>query len=65
MKSIAINSIALAGFTKTFAYRMLRSIRSGVVVVSSNTNLYSVIPNFDFASAKITSAALDRDWETS
>ncbi len=44
MKSRAINSIALAGFKKIFAYKMFLSTKSGVVVVSSNTTLKSVRP---------------------
>ena len=45
LKSIAIYSIALAGFKKIFAYIMFLSINSGVVVDSSNTTLKSVKPN--------------------
>ena len=40
-------SIALAGLMKILAYMTLRSIKSAVVVVSSRTSLYSVIPSPD------------------
>ena len=44
IKSRAINSIALAGFKKIFAYKIFLSTKSGVVVVSSKITLKSVKP---------------------
>ena len=57
-ESMTINSIALAGLTKTFAYIIFLSTKSAVVVVSSKTSLYSVIPNLDLTSPN-TASALD------
>ena len=53
MKSNAINSIDLVGFKKILAYSVFLSIKSSVVVVLSNTSLYSTRQKRDLTVSSI------------